>query len=191
MSFFGVFMKRTLIFMLLLTAVLMAGAGALFAQTQEPDSKSPQRREPPLSGRSGPPRESRQNAETSTITGKLELINGNIAVKNGDTVYYPIGLDRLIGFVDGLKEGAEVSLEGWSFGASRDTEYRRFLVSKLTLNGKEYSDLLPDFGPMMGAGGPLARGKAPDFGPGGDFKGPGCPGMGWDRNQRGRDNRRR
>jgi hypothetical protein len=136
-------------------------------------------------------RRSRQNVETSTITGKLELINGNIAVKNGDTVYYTVGLDRLIGFVDGLKEGAEVSLEGWSFAASRDLEYRRFLVSKLTFNGKEYSNLLPEFGPMLGASAPLARGNVPDFGSGRDFKGPSCPGMGWGRDQQSRDNRRR
>jgi hypothetical protein len=181
-------MKRTLIFMLLL---LMAAAGALFAQTQEPDNKSPRRRESPPDGRIGPHREFRQNPETSTITGKLELINGNIAVKNGDIVYYTIGLDRLIGFVDGLKEGAQVSLEGWSIAASRDPEYRRFLVSKLTFNGKEYDDLLPEFGPMMGAAAPLARGKAPDFGPGRGFKGPGCPGMGWDRDRHSRDGRRR
>jgi hypothetical protein len=183
-------MKRTLIFMLLLSVVLMGASGALFAQTQEPGSKSPQRRSAEVSPRgSGPHRESRQNAATSTITGKLELINGNIAVKNGDTVYYTTGLDRLIGFVDGLKEGAEVSLEGWSFAASGEKEYRRFLVSKLTFNGKEYDDLLPGFGPVPGAPAPLAREKAPDSGPGRD-KGPG-PGMGRDRNQRGQDNRRR
>jgi hypothetical protein len=156
-------MKKTLILLLLLIAV----AGVTFAQVQGRDFR-----------RSGP-----RDAETSTITGKLELINGNIAVKNGDTVFYVIGLDRLIGFVDGLKEGAEVSLEGWAFAAPRNGENRSFLVSKLTINGKEYDDLLPEFGPMMGqAFGPMG-------GPGGNFKGPSCPGM--DRDSRGRDSRRR
>jgi hypothetical protein len=135
--------------------------GALFAQTKDQDSKF----------RRGPRhcRESfwefRQDLETSTISGKLEFINGNIAIKADDTVFYIVGLGRLLGFVEGLKEGAEVSLEGWAFSAPRAPEYRSFLVSKLTLNGKEYADLLPGenlryddrsgrggpaFGPMMG-----------------------------------------
>jgi hypothetical protein len=155
-------MKKTLILLLLLTAA----AGVTFAQVQGRDFR-----------RAGP-----RDAETSTITGKLELINGNIAVKNGDTVFNIIGLGGLIGFVDGLKEGAEVSLEGWAFAAPGRSENRGFLVSKLTINGKEYGDLLPEPGRMMG---PQA------FGPGGNFKGPSCPGMGSDRNSRGRDSRRR
>jgi hypothetical protein len=159
-------MKKTLILLLLLTAA----TGAIFAQVQGRDFR-----------RAGP-----RDAETSTITGKLELVNGNIAVKNGDTVYYIIGLDRFIGFVDGLKEGAEVSLEGWAFAAPGRPENRSFLVSKLTFNGKEYDNLLPEPGRMMGqAFGPMMGG------PGGSFQGSGCPGMGSDRNSRGRDSRRR
>jgi hypothetical protein len=160
-------MKKTLILLLLLTAA----AGVTFAQVQGPDSNFMRNQ------RSNP-----RNAETSTITGKLELINGNIAVKNGDTVYYVMGLSRFIGFVDGLKEGAEVSLEGWAFAASGRSENRGFLVSKLTINGKEYDNLLPEPGRMMG---PQA------FGPGGNFMGPSCPGMGLDQNSRGRNSGRR
>jgi hypothetical protein len=161
-------MKKTLILFLLLTAA----AGASFAQAGGPDSNPRQNRQ------FGP-----RDAETSTITGKLELINGNIALKNGDTVYYIMGLGRLVGFVDGLKEGAQVSLEGWAFAAPGRSENQSFLVSKLTINGKEYDNLLPEPGSMMGqAFGPMS-------GPGGNFKGPACPGMGRDRDSRGRDSR--
>jgi hypothetical protein len=167
-------MKKTLILLLLLTAA----AGVSFAQAGGPGSDSRRNRG------SGS-----RDAETTTITGKLELINGNIALKNGDTVFYITGLGRLIGFVDGLKEGAEVRLEGWVFAAPGNPETRGFLVSKLTINGKEYDNLLPEFGPMMGQGfGPMG---GSGFGPGGDFKGHGCPGMGRDGNSRGRGGRRR
>jgi hypothetical protein len=161
-------MKKMLILFLLLTAA----AGVSFAQTRGPDSNLRQDR------RSGP-----QNAETSTITGKLELINGNIALKNDAAVYYLVGLGRLVGFVDGLREGAEVSLEGWAFAAPGRSENQSFFVSKLTINGKEYDNLLPEPGTMMG------QAFGPTRGPGGNSKGPGCPGMGWDRDRGGRDSR--
>jgi hypothetical protein len=156
-------MKRIFIFVLLITAAM----GALFAQTPDPAFNLRQDR-----------RFSPGNTETSTLSGKLELINGMIAVKNDDTVYYIIGLGRLIGFVDGLKEDADVSLEGWAIAAPGTPEYQRFLVSKLTLNGKEYTDLFPAPDPIMG---PPAIAREDGFGPGGNFRGPYCPGMGWNR----------
>jgi hypothetical protein len=167
-------MKKKLFFALLMLTVM----GALFAQVRDQDSRS---RQYPRYDRE-PFREFRQELETSTISGKLEFIDGNIAVKNDGTVYYIKGLGRLIGFVDGLKEGAEVSLEGWAVAGPGTPEYRRFLVSKLTLNGKEYADLFPGPGPMME---PPAIARGDDFGPGGSFRGPHCSGI-----DRSRDSRR-
>jgi hypothetical protein len=43
------------------------------------------------------------------------LVNGMIAVQSGGKTYYVGGLNRLIGFIDGLKEGASVKLEGYAF----------------------------------------------------------------------------
>ena len=85
----------------------------------------------------------RQTPESLTINGILSLINGRIALQNGQTTYYVHGLERLLGFVDGLKEGAAVTLEGFAFDVppapeEQDTTYRSFFVEKLTLNGKEY-----------------------------------------------------
>jgi hypothetical protein len=96
--------------------------------------------------------------ETLTIRGSLALINGSIALEDGGTTYYIRGLDRLIGFVEGLKEGAAVVLEGYSFGSPPGPQgpnapgagaepapegWKVFTVTKLSLNGREYDNLSP------------------------------------------------
>jgi hypothetical protein len=104
--------------------VLFCLAGTLFAQNRGPQGAG--NREPPV---------------TLTVSGTLELINGNIGLKEGEATYYVFGLDRLIGFVDGLTEGAEVTLEGRAFPAPQSPNNRLLVVSKLGLNGKEYAGL--------------------------------------------------
>jgi hypothetical protein len=139
--------------------MLLIGAGTLFAQQWGPPGCGmwgwgPGRPGPggpgPQSGpsRGGPWDQSRagprnENRETVTVTGKLERINGQIALKQGQVTYYTAGLQRLIGFVDGLKEGAEVTLEGIALPYPGNGETLSLLVSKLTLNGKEYDNLNP------------------------------------------------
>jgi hypothetical protein len=59
-----------------------------------------------------------------------------------------MGIDRLVGFIDGLKEGAAVSLEGWAFPLPRSENEQIFRAEKLTLNGKEY-ELGPRNGPAL------------------------------------------
>jgi hypothetical protein len=68
-------------------------------------------------------------------------------------------LDRLFGFVDGLKEGAPVKLDGYAADIPIAPEYKFFLVEKLTLNGKEYGGLL--------SGRHMARGFSGGMGGGG------------------------
>jgi hypothetical protein len=144
-------MKRY--FILILTALIVTGS----AFAQAPSGQTP---------------------ETITLRGNLSVQNGQIALKNGETLYYIHGLNRLIGFVEGLKEGATVVLEGYSFdlppaGTRRsrnDAENPResaaapagklFVTQKLTLNGREYDNLgtrfaqgaplMPDRGTMPG-----------------------------------------
>jgi hypothetical protein len=60
--------------------------------------------------------------------GTLNFINGQIAVKNGETTYYVRGLGRLFGFVEGLKEGSTVTLEGYAEEIPITTGYRFLLV---------------------------------------------------------------
>jgi hypothetical protein len=76
---------------------------------------------------------------TQTVTGTLQLRDGTIAVVNDSQVHYVPSLERFIGFIDGLKEGAQVSLEGYIYS---NPLYTHLTPSKLTMNGKTY-DLLP------------------------------------------------
>ncbi|MDR1178036.1 MAG: hypothetical protein LBK64_04340, partial [Spirochaetaceae bacterium] len=86
--------------------------------------------------------------ETLALSGPLEVLDGRIVLKQGDTVYYVMGIQGLIGFVDGLREGERVELEGYVFppgiqagvpAAETGTEARRvYRVTKLTVNQKTY-----------------------------------------------------
>jgi len=83
----------------------------------------------------------RNNPETVTITGTLALVNGRIAVQAENDVYYVMGIQSLVGFVDCLKEGAQVSLEGYVWNMQR-TDAKLLRASKLTIGTKSY-DLAP------------------------------------------------
>jgi hypothetical protein len=83
--------------------------------------------------------------EIVAVAGNLELIDGRIALRQDGTVYYIIGLNRFLGFIDGLKEGAAVTLEGAAWTLPGDGERRVLLASKLGLNGKTYDNLAPAF----------------------------------------------
>ena len=111
-----------------------------------------------------------QNLQTVKVEGKLALVNGYIAVQSGGKTYYVGGLNRLIGFIDGLKEGASVKLEGYAFALPQAPEYQHLRVTKLTFNGKDY-DLSNSFGRgfgAMGAMGPMGMNGYGQFGgPGG------------------------
>ncbi len=98
-----------------------------------------------------------QQAEVTKIEGRLELINGFIAIKSRDKTYYVHGLEYLIGFVDGLKEGAQVKIEGFAVDFPAAPEYAHLRVSKLTIGNREY-DLsqrqgMRAMGQMMGSRG--------------------------------------
>jgi len=72
-----------------------------------------------------------------TVEGVLKLEKGIVAIASGDSVYYVPILNRYIGFIDGLKEGTEVSVEGSQF---KDV----IRPVKVTINGKSYD--FPEFG---------------------------------------------
>jgi len=119
--------------------------------------------------------------ESVKIEGTLQLHNGQFAVASGNNIYYVPRIGRYVGFIDSLKEGANVSFEGYVFG--------NFLQPvKMTISGKTY-DLVAD----RAAGGPGRnndfnnRGGPNGFGPGPGGFGPGCCGPGFGGN-RPRDN---
>ncbi|MDR0597371.1 MAG: hypothetical protein LBG14_02575 [Treponema sp.] len=94
---------------------------------------------------------------TSAVDGTLGLRGGRIILASGDVTYYTRGLERFIGFIDGLKEGAQVSIEGYVSPPSLEGAEERLLFPvKLTLNGKEY-----EVGPAISEtrGRPMASGR--------------------------------
>jgi hypothetical protein len=77
--------------------------------------------------------------ETVTVSGNLALVDGQIAVVADGVTYIAGGLRWLTGFIDGIKEGAAVSLEGRARTAPFDPNTRFLRISKLTVGGKEYA----------------------------------------------------
>jgi hypothetical protein len=124
-----------------------------------------------------------------TISGNLGISGGMISLESGGIRYYVIGLDRFIGFIDGLKEGVAVSLTGYAFDSPRFAGAKVFRVAELQLNGKSY-ELAPPSGGGPGnrpQGWPHHRGfRSRDKGPGcwGEGSGPRRSGNGPDRRGR-------
>jgi hypothetical protein len=104
-----------------------------------------------------------ERPKTSSLSGVLEAVNGRIALRSDDTLYYVNGLRDLIGFVDGLKEGAQVALEGYVFPVPDTAEYRLFQVTRLTFNQRDYE--IRPLGREAGASFIHHR-RGPGFGPG-------------------------
>jgi len=73
-----------------------------------------------------------------TVSGNLIVARGSPALVSGDVTYLIGGLRRLFGFVDGLKEGAEVSIEGVAMSSQKEDKTKLLIPSKLTLGGKTY-----------------------------------------------------
>lgn len=93
-------------------------------------------------------------SETVKIEGKLTLVNAHPAIVVKDKTYY-VGIpSRLFGFVDGLKEGAMVKLEGYEQPLPFAPNAAMFHVVKLTVGGREIDlSQAGAFGRgMMGAG---------------------------------------
>jgi len=86
-------------------------------------------------------------SQNITVTGTLQLQNGTIAVVNGNNVYYVPALERYIGFIEGLKEGTQVSLEGYIAGNSNYVQ-----PARITINGKSYDFIANAPRPMQNYG---------------------------------------
>jgi len=167
--------------MLMMCAALAAAMGAAaFAQGTGQDEASPgapgQPGAPP--GQPGPDGGGRgPGPETVSVSGVLGAAKGLIALTAEDgKVYYVPGLSRLAGFVDGLKEGAQASVEGYAAALPGDGFLLR--VTRLTLNGKDYDMSSLGMGGERGGPGsapppPPGQGNGPRQG-----RGPGQPGQG-------------
>ncbi|MDR1858918.1 MAG: hypothetical protein LBQ69_05560 [Treponema sp.] len=140
-------MKRTLLFLTMVFCTITM----IFAQgnDRQGNGQGPRRfnGQPPnySQGRNHVPR----NVETASVSGNLTIARGMIAVNSSDVTYIARGLQRFVGFIDGLKEGAAVTLEGNVFPVPRNETVKFLQVQKMTLNGKDYDLARPQMSPRM------------------------------------------
>ncbi|GMO28660.1 MAG: hypothetical protein Ta2F_03970 [Termitinemataceae bacterium] len=78
-------------------------------------------------------------AEAVTVNGTLQLIDGQIVVVSDNITYITRDIQRLNGFIEGLKEGAAVKVEGQASTVPLNANARFLRVSKLTVGGKDYT----------------------------------------------------
>lgn len=99
-----------------------------------------------------PPAFAYPQGELVKVDGTLSLINGWIGLKSGGKTYYVPMLGKYAGFIEGLKEGAYVKMEGYEFPYAVAPEYSMLHVTKLTVGGKEYdfSQIAYGYGPGRG-----------------------------------------
>ena len=83
------------------------------------------------------------HGEKVSVTGSLTVAHGMPALQSGDNTYLLGGLRRLIGFVEGLKEGAQVTVEGYAIPIPRDSRLKVLSSSQMILNGKTYDLSVP------------------------------------------------
>jgi hypothetical protein len=72
------------------------------------------------------------------VTGAMTISNGIAAIKSDGITYLFPGLLRYAGFIEGLKEGAAVTVEGIARVNHRDAKSMIILTNKLTIGSKEY-----------------------------------------------------
>jgi len=130
-------MKRTVLFFTL----VFCAAALVLAQgnSRRGPGHFPGGPRPYAWGQGSPRNQSpRPSPENVTVSGNLTIAQGMIAVVSGDTTWLVRGLDRYVGFIDGLKEGAQVTLEGYAMSSPRNDKIKSLQVQKMTLNGKDY-----------------------------------------------------
>jgi len=97
--------------------------------------------------RPGPNRPRIPPAETITVSGSMVVAHGMPAIKSGEVTYLVGGISRLTGFIDGLREGAQVSIEGSAVAHPRDSNIKFLMPAKLTLGGRTIDLAPPQWGP--------------------------------------------
>jgi len=120
-------MKKLIIIPII--AVLIAGmvSAEPIKEQRNSKEKADQLRDNGIRSRNG---RARENTSVS-VEGTLKLEKGFIAVENADNVYLVPMLNRYIGFINGLREGSKVSVEGYEFN-------NMIRPTKLTVEGKSY-----------------------------------------------------
>jgi hypothetical protein len=82
-----------------------------------------------------------------------------IGIKSGTKTYYLRNVGRLAGFVEGVKEGASVKVEGYAYPLPAAPDYSMVHGTKLTVGGKVYDlSQYGGFGGGMGQRGGMRGG---------------------------------
>ena len=76
--------------------------------------------------------------ESVTVSGSLIVSHGMPAVASGEITYLIMGINRLIGFIEGFKEGAQVSFEGTARANPQNANLKYLNPNKMILAGKTY-----------------------------------------------------
>lgn len=74
----------------------------------------------------------------TTIEGKLALVQGHPSIVIKDKTYFVQLPQTLYGFIDGLKEGAAVKLEGYELAVPYSPNSYFFRTTTLTIGSKSY-----------------------------------------------------
>jgi len=121
-------MKRFLAFLVI--AFLITGMVSAQPIIDQRNSAPKEKLEQPRN--SPPPRSNRAREDNSvTVEGVLKLEKGFVAVESAGNVYIVPMLNRYIGFIPDLREGAKVSVEGYEFK-------NMIRPTKVTIEGKPY-----------------------------------------------------
>jgi hypothetical protein len=83
--------------------------------------------------------------QTVTVQGTLGLQNGQFILTSGNTVYFVPAIAGYVGFLDGLREGANVSIEGFVLN------FNVLQIARLTVGGRTH-DLFVAGGGWGGGG---------------------------------------
>ena len=76
--------------------------------------------------------------EAVTVSGNLIVAHGSPALRSGDVTYLAGGISRLVGFVDGLREGAYVTISGYAISSPQDENLKVLRPTELTFDGRSY-----------------------------------------------------
>ncbi|MGA2547386.1 MAG: hypothetical protein ABSF43_12605 [Rectinemataceae bacterium] len=105
------------LFVALIAAIALAGVAAAQSESPSPAHTRPQ---------------------SVTVTGKLELINGEIGLMADGVTYYVPRLRGVVGFIKDLQEGATVTLEGYAHPIRSEAGFSMLMVKKLSIGGRDY-----------------------------------------------------
>jgi hypothetical protein len=97
-----------------------------------------------------PQASSTTQAQLSKVTGKLELVQGVIAIKTNGKTYLLPRLQKVAGFIKGVEEGGTVTVEGYERALPYTADVVILQATKLTVGAKDYDLGQPGQGAMLG-----------------------------------------